>query len=46
MAGRNPWLTDGIIWGFSLSGEILGYSIDLIDGYMVLNENVNVDFVF
>ena len=38
-------LIDGLIWVFSLSGEISGCAIDLGEGYMVRNVNVNVDFV-
>ena len=46
MAGQNPLLIDGLIWVFFLSGEILGCAIDLVDGRMVRNVNVNVDLCF
>ena len=46
VAGQNPLLIDDLIWVFSLSGDILGCDIDLVDGYMVHNLNVNVDLFF
>ena len=39
-------MIDGLIWVFSMSGEISGCAIDLGDGYMVRNVNVNVDLCF
>ena len=40
------FLIDGLIWVFSMSGEILGSDIDVVDGYMVCTINVNVDLCF
>ena len=46
LADQNPLIIDGLIWVLSLSGEISGCALDLVEGYMVRNVNVNVDLCF